>query len=76
LPTIEGLTVLEPYNTAKDVEFYAEPRSYSRLPAKTGEFAILRPGQAHMPACHLDGPHEVIKVVVKVSAAWLAARTA
>jgi biofilm protein TabA len=76
LPAIEGLVVLEPYNTAKDVEFYAAPASYTRLPVKGGQFAILRPGQAHMPGCHLDGPHDIVKVVVKVSAAWHAARGA
>jgi beta-galactosidase beta subunit len=34
-----------------------------------GQVAILRPGQAHMPNCHLDGVHDVVKVVVKVNVA-------
>jgi YhcH/YjgK/YiaL family protein len=76
LPSIEGLTVLEPYKAEKDIEFFAVPPSYSSLVVRTGQFALLRPGQAHMPGCHLDGPHDVVKVVVKVSAAWLAARKA
>jgi biofilm protein TabA len=70
-----GLTVLEPYNAAKDVEFFAPPSNYTRLEMRPGQFALFRPGEAHMPNCHLDGPHDVVKVVVKVSAAWYAGRT-
>jgi YhcH/YjgK/YiaL family protein len=75
LPSTEGLTLLEPYNPDKDVEFFAVPSSYARLLMHAGEFALFRAGEAHMPNCHLEGPHEVVKVVVKVSAAWYAART-
>jgi biofilm protein TabA len=76
LGTVAGLTVVEPYKEEKDVELYAVPSSYSSLAVHTGEVALFRPGQGHMPNCHLDGPHDVVKVVVKVSAAWLAARSA
>ncbi len=70
LPSTEGLKVLEPYDAEKDIELFAVPEAYARLAMRAGQFALLRPGQAHMPNCHLDGPHDVTKVVVKVSAAW------
>jgi biofilm protein TabA len=75
LPSAEGLTVLTPYNADKDVEFFAVPSGYSPLSIRAGQFALFRTGEAHMPGCHLDGPHDVVKVVVKVSAAWYAGRT-
>ena len=65
-PSIDGLTVLVPYDAQKDIAFYAAPSSYTRLDVRPGQFAVLRPGQAHMPGCHLDGAHDVVKVVVKV----------
>ena len=74
VPTIEGLTVLEPHNVEKDVAFYAIPTSYASLSMNAGRFAIFYPGQGHMPNLHREGPHDVVKVVVKVNAAWYAAR--
>ncbi len=74
VPAIDGLTVLEPHNAEKDVAFYAIPPSYASLPMSAGRFAILFPGQGHMPNLHREGSHDVVKVVVKVSAAWYAAR--
>jgi biofilm protein TabA len=74
VPEIAGLSVVEPYDADKDIEFYAAPARYSRWTLKAGRFVILRPGQAHMPGCHLGGSHDVVKVVVKVSDAWRAAR--
>jgi biofilm protein TabA len=65
-PSVEGLTVLEPYDAQKDIAFYAAPSTYTRLPMGAGQVAVLRPGQAHMPGAHLDGAHEVVKIVVKV----------
>ena len=31
-----------------------------------GMFAVFFPGGGHMPNCHLDGVHDLHKVVVKV----------
>jgi biofilm protein TabA len=74
LPSSAGLTTLEPYDAAKDIAFYAAPGEYVSLPTKAGQIVVLQPGQPHMPGVHLDGAHDVVKVVVKVSAAWRAAR--
>jgi biofilm protein TabA len=74
IPSIEGLTVVTPYDAAKDVEFYGTPASETRLALQAGQFVVLYPGQAHRPGCDLDGSHDVVKIVVKVSAAWLAGR--
>jgi biofilm protein TabA len=68
-PSVEGLNLIEPYNAQKDVAFYTAPASYTRLEVRAGYVAVLRPGQAHMPNCHLDGVHDVVKVVVKVNLA-------
>jgi len=74
LPSTDGLDLLEPYDPAKDIAFYASPAKYVSLPTRAGQVVVLLPGQPHMPGVHLDGAHAVVKVVVKVSAAWRAAR--
>jgi YhcH/YjgK/YiaL family protein len=76
LPSTEGLRVVEPFNAEKDIELFEVPPRYSSLPIKAGRFAVFRTGQAHLPGCHLEGIHRVVKVVVKVSAGWYAGRHA
>jgi biofilm protein TabA len=72
LPSPEGLTVTQAYDETKDVEFFETPKTLPTLAVRAGSFAVFLPGQPHKPACHLDGPHEVLKAVVKVSAEWRA----
>jgi YhcH/YjgK/YiaL family protein len=67
--SIDRLTLIEPYDATRDIAFYAAPSDYTRLSVPAGHVAILRPGQPHMPGVHLDGAHDVVKVVVKVNAA-------
>ncbi len=74
LPSTAGLTVQEPYDAAKDVEFFTAPAGETPRALKAGQFVVLLPGQAHRPGCDLDGRHDVVKIVVKVVAAWRAAR--
>src|SRR5512145_806842 len=74
LPTSAGLSVLEPYDEGKDIAFFARPAAYTPVAMSTGRYAILYPEQAHMPNLDAGGPHDIVKVVVKVSAAWHAAR--
>jgi YhcH/YjgK/YiaL family protein len=74
VPSAEGLSLVEAYSPEKDIAFFAAPASYASIAMSAGRYAILYPGQGHMPNLHSDGPHEVVKVVVKVSAAWHAAR--
>ncbi len=63
---IEKLKVIKPYEEKDDAASYSVPKSFSKLKMLPGKFAVFFPGGGHMPWCHLDGPHEVHRVVVKV----------
>ncbi|MBN1488938.1 MAG: YhcH/YjgK/YiaL family protein [Phycisphaerae bacterium] len=65
----EHLTVVEPYDAAKDIEWLEGEGSFIRLPA--GSFAILLPQDAHKPGIALAQPEAVKKIVFKLkAAAW------
>lgn len=61
-----GLAVEVPYDEAKDILFYAEPKASSSLLMREGDLAFFSPGDAHKPGCMAGGSHPVKKVVVKV----------
>jgi len=61
-----GLVSVEPYDAAKDIEFFAVPPESAALALRAGDFAVFSPGDAHRPSLHLDGPHVSRKAVVKV----------
>jgi len=61
-----GLASVEPYDAAKDIEFFAVPSESATLALRAGDFAVFAPGDAHRPSLHLDGPHVSRKAVVKV----------
>lgn len=61
-----GLDVEVPYDDAKDIVFYAEPKVSSSLLMREGDLAFFYPGDAHKPGCMAGGSHAVKKVVVKV----------
>lgn len=63
---IEKLQVLTPYDAQEDGATYAVPAQYEKVKLYPGMFAVFFPGGGHMPNCHLDGPHDLHKVVVKV----------
>jgi biofilm protein TabA len=65
------LVTVEPYDAAKDIEFFATPQESEVLALRAGDFAVFVPGDAHRPSLHLDGPHVSRKAVVKVSLAYL-----
>lgn len=65
-----SLAVVEPYDAAKDIEFYAVPESRGTIALRAGDFAVFVPGDGHRPGLHLDGPHVSRKAVVKVSVAY------
>jgi YhcH/YjgK/YiaL family protein len=67
---VEKLTTVEPYDSAKDIEFFAVPQEPASLALRAGEFVVFAPGDGHRPSLHLDGPHVSRKVVVKVSVAY------
>jgi len=64
-----GLDVEVPYDPAKDILFYAEPKVSSSLLMREGDLAFFHPGDAHKPGCMAGGSHPVKKVVVKVRVA-------
>lgn len=55
-----------PYDTAKDLIFYATPDRYHELAIPPRHFAVFFPWEGHMPMCHSRGLHELHKVVIKV----------
>ena len=65
-----ALTTVEPYDAAKDIEFFAVPPESATLALRAGDFVVFAPGDAHRPSLHLDGPHVSRKAVVKVSVAF------
>jgi YhcH/YjgK/YiaL family protein len=65
-----SLTTVEPYDPAKDIEFFAVPPRSESLELRAGDFAVFAPADAHRPSLHLDGPHVSRKAVVKVSVAY------
>jgi YhcH/YjgK/YiaL family protein len=67
---VAALTTVEPYDAAKDIEFFAVPQESATLALRAGDFAVFAPGDAHRPSLHLDGPHVSRKAVVKVSVAY------
>ncbi len=69
LAPVEGLQVVTSYDAAKDIVFYAAPENYRRLVIHPAHFAVFFPEEAHLPMCHYQGPHDLHKVVVKVSLA-------
>ena len=63
-----------PYDESKDVMLYDVPQQYTKIEMRPGRFAIYHPGQAHLPNCHFQGPHDLHKVVIKVHVDYLAAK--
>ena len=62
----EDLVEKEAYDPEHDIAFWDASRPYTKLHMLPGWFVILFPGEAHAPCMHLDGEHQVHKVVLKV----------
>ncbi len=65
-----SLSVSEPYDTARDAEFYNVPETAPvRMTLKPGQFMVFFPEDAHMP-CLNDGNSSkpVQKIVIKLRA--------
>ena len=60
------LQIQTPYDKEKDFMLYNVPEKLSSLSLLQGMFSIFYPHDAHMPACQLNGPADVHKIVVKV----------
>jgi YhcH/YjgK/YiaL family protein len=65
-----SLVTAEPYDAAKDIEFFAVPQESAALALHAGDFAVFAPGDGHRPGLNLEGPHISRKAVVKVSVAY------
>jgi YhcH/YjgK/YiaL family protein len=63
---IGELTGATPYDSAKDIVFYATPTTYPALRLPPGHFAVFFPPDGHQPMCHARAPGQLHKVVVKV----------
>ncbi len=65
----KGLTVNEPYNPEKDVEFYQSPAEPPvQVTLRPSHFVAFFPEDAHMPCLMTGGtPQPVKKVVIKVA---------
>ncbi len=63
---LEGLTVETPYNGEKDIAFYHNPPTVSRLILTAGMFAIFWPSEAHLPQRWVEKSERVKKIVVKI----------
>jgi YhcH/YjgK/YiaL family protein len=65
IPT-DQVTVRDPYNAEKDVEFFnGDDGEFFTLSA--GMFAIFFPTDAHRPCVQIDQSGSVLKVVVKIA---------
>lgn len=65
---VEGLELLEDKLQERDIAFYKNIESYSKLELCAGDYAIFFPGEAHKPCCTISErlPVRVKKVVVKI----------
>ena len=63
---IGDLTVSEPYDTARDVAFYADGRRDAALTLEAGDFCVLFPEDGHKPGQAVSTPAPVVKIVVKI----------
>lgn len=62
----EELVEKEAYDKQRDIAFWEAKRPYTQVHMHPGWFLMLFPGEAHAPCMHLDGEHQVHKVVLKV----------
>jgi YhcH/YjgK/YiaL family protein len=63
---LEGLSVETPYNGEKDIAFYHNTPTVSRLILTPGMFAIFWPSEPHMPQRSAETSERVKKIVVKI----------
>ena len=59
--------IIQPYDAAKDISFYATPPRVTPIQIGAGEFTIFFPTDGHAPGLEYSGSSEVHKVVIKVA---------
>ena len=60
-----GRLVAEPYDAEKDIMWLTGEGD--RVTLRPGDFVLLWPEDAHMPAMAIDTPMSVLKVVIKIA---------
>ena len=60
-----GRLVADPYDAEKDIMWLTGEGD--RVTLRPGEFVLLWPEDAHMPAMAIDTPMPVLKVVIKIA---------
>ena len=70
-PLGPALTVAEPYDETKDIEFFAGLASERLVPLHAGDFVLLTPKDVHRPGVAAKEPRTVVKVVVKIAVEFL-----
>jgi YhcH/YjgK/YiaL family protein len=65
--TFDDLRPVGAFDVKKDVGFFHEPASATRLVVEAGSFAIFFPHDGHKPCCAAGEPAVVRKVVIKVA---------
>ena len=64
-PRTPCLSVEQPYDEARDIEFVRAEGDF--VPLFAGRFLVIFPHEAHQPGCHpAGGPARVRKIVVKM----------
>ncbi len=63
---IEKLRLHTLYDEKGEAAMFHVPAAYTKVKLYPGMFALFFTGGGHMPNCHLDGVHDLHKVVVKV----------
>ena len=59
--------IVQPYDAAKDIAFFATPQFVTPVHLRAGGFAIFFPADGHAPGIECGAAVEVRKVVIKVS---------
>lgn len=65
-PLDETGDVTKPYDSTRDITFFARNERSRPIELAAGHFTIFFPDDAHEPNCHAGHPAPVHKVVVKI----------
>ena len=59
-------TVTQPYDSGRDIEFFATVDGTTPVNLEAGHFSVLFPPDGHAPGIEWNGALDVVKAVVKV----------
>ncbi len=64
-----GMDEHQAYTKEKDCALYKTEIDHTAAILRDGEFALLYPGELHIPCCRVDEACDVVKIVIKVKMA-------